>query len=144
VGSICVHGNSDAKQPIAIIFPHEGNLRQALQSSKPDLAKADFHTICHNEEVGKMVMDSCNAAGKKAGFKGMEMLQAVILTNEEWTPENGLLTAAHKLQRKNISDAFAKEMKVGVDSYLMSFYLPLLTGRVQEVPGRINHIQIIP
>lgn len=60
-----------------------------------------------------MVLDSCNAAGKKAGFKGMEMLQAVVLTADEWTPENELVTAAQKIQRKKIAGKFGGEIKVG-------------------------------
>jgi long-chain acyl-CoA synthetase len=58
------------------------------------------------------VLKECNAMVKKNGFKPMEMLQAVILTPDEWTPESGLITAAQKIQRKKIADAFAKEIKV--------------------------------
>lgn len=42
----------------------------------------------------------------------MEILQAVILTPEEWTPENGLVTAAQKIQRNKIAKEFAKEIEV--------------------------------
>lgn len=42
----------------------------------------------------------------------MEMLQAVILTPDEWTPESGLVTAAQKIQRKKIAETFGKEIKV--------------------------------
>jgi long-chain acyl-CoA synthetase len=59
-----------------------------------------------------MVLGSCNGAGKKSQFKGMEMLQAVILTADEWTPENELVTAAQKIQRKKIANKFEKEIKV--------------------------------
>jgi len=50
--------------------------------------------------------------GKKSGFKGIEMLQAVVLTPDEWTPESGLVTAAQKIQRKKIAQAFDAEIKV--------------------------------
>ncbi len=50
--------------------------------------------------VEKQIMDGCNAAGKKAGFKGMELLQAVVLSSEEWTTENELLTAARKFRER--------------------------------------------
>lgn len=59
-----------------------------------------------------MVMKECNAIGKKNGFKTMEMLEAVILDPEEWTPENGMTTAAQKIQRKKIADHFRKEIEV--------------------------------
>jgi len=118
VSNICVHGDANAKQPIAIIIPHEGNLRHALKSppagvSAADLPahNADLHEICASKAVENMVLNSCNAAGKKSAFKGMEMLQAVVLTADEWTPENELVTAAQKIQRKKIAVKFDKEIK---------------------------------
>ena len=44
----------------------------------------------------------------------MEMLEAVILTAEEWTPESGLMTAAQKVQRSKIAKHFEQEIKVCV------------------------------
>jgi len=112
VGNICVHATPNAKQPIAIIIPHEGNLRHALQSKSIAVDENDhLSALCHNEKVKELVLKECNAMGKKNGFKPMEMLQAVILTPDEWTPESGLITAAQKIQRKKIADAFAKEIK---------------------------------
>lgn len=57
-------------------------------------------------------MKECNALGKKNGFKTMELLEAVILDPEEWTPENGMTTAAQKIQRKKIAGHFRKEIDV--------------------------------
>ena len=48
--------------------------------------------------------------GKKNGFKSIEMLQAVVLTADEWTPESGLVTAAQKLQRKKIAQRYDAEV----------------------------------
>lgn len=41
----------------------------------------------------------------------MEWLEAVVLTAEDWTPENGLVTAAQKIQRTKIAKAFDKEIR---------------------------------
>ncbi|KAI0263286.1 long-chain-fatty-acid-CoA-ligase [Gloeopeniophorella convolvens] len=108
VSNICVHATPDATQPLAIIVPHEGHLRGALSG---DEATASLHDLCANPKVVALVLRECNAAGKKAGFKGIEMLQAVVLTPDEWTPESGLVTAAQKIQRKKIAQAFDKEIK---------------------------------
>ncbi|EEB90963.1 hypothetical protein MPER_10758, partial [Moniliophthora perniciosa FA553] len=97
VGNICVHASQDAKQPIAIIIPHEAHLRHSLGAAGLDSIKS-------------IVLKECNAVGKKNGFKPMEILQAVILTPDEWTPESGLVTAAQKIQRKKIADTFKKEI----------------------------------
>lgn len=58
------------------------------------------------------MLKECNATGKKSGFKGIEMLQAVVLTADEWTPESGLVTAAQKLQRKKIAQRYDAQILV--------------------------------
>jgi len=113
VHNICVYGNENASRPMAIIIPHEAQLRQVLQAQAPEGVNpsASLEELCHNDGVRKLVLDSCNAAGKKSGFKPLEMLETVVLTPEEWTPESGLVTAAQKLQRKKILETFKDEVK---------------------------------
>ncbi|KAN0079853.1 hypothetical protein V8E55_009419 [Tylopilus felleus] len=113
VANICVHASAEAKQPMAIIIPHESNLRHALaQRSLPGVdSTASLPDLCHNQAVQDLVLKECNLVGKKNGFKSMEMLEAVILTAEEWTPESGLMTAAQKVQRSKIAKHFEQEIK---------------------------------
>ncbi|TRM63081.1 hypothetical protein BD626DRAFT_495427 [Schizophyllum amplum] len=111
VSNICVHGSSDLKQPLAIVIPNEAHLRHTLEAQNSAEAKADLHALCESAKVRALVMKECNAVGKKNGFKPMELLQAVVLTPEEWTPESGLVTAAQKIQRSKIGKTFEKEIK---------------------------------
>ena len=113
MSNICVYATADAKQPIAIIIPHEVNVRRALKDKSIDVGDGQsFSALCDNKKVRELVLGGCNSVGKKSGFKGIETLQAVILTPDEWTPESGLVTAAQKVQRKKIAQAFDKEIKV--------------------------------
>jgi long-chain acyl-CoA synthetase len=116
VSHLCVHATPDATQPIAIIVPHEVHLRAALPDEDPQISLAD---LCAKPKVKALVLKECNAAGKKSGFKGVEMLQGVVLTVDEWTPESGLVTAAQKIQRKKIAQRYDDQIKV-------RFSLPLL------------------
>lgn len=106
VGNICVHAEPNAKSPVAVIFPHEMNLRIALGMDKSSLAD-----LCQRKNVKDMILKACNAAGKARGFKPMEFLAGVVLTPDEWTPETGLVTAAQKVQRKKIAERFGPEIK---------------------------------
>ncbi|SOV06870.1 related to long-chain-fatty-acid-CoA ligase [Ustilago sp. UG-2017a] len=103
VSNICVHAHSDAKQPMAIIFPREDNLVAAAQKIG---ASGDLEELCKNRDVAKMVMDDVNVVGKKAGFKNLEMLQTVLLVHEELA-----MTAAQKLSRKDIVNKYEDEIK---------------------------------
>ncbi|KAJ6529032.1 long-chain-fatty-acid-CoA-ligase [Mycena vulgaris] len=128
VANICVHATQDAKAPIAIIIPHEANLRAAIRSGSASSSKSSLSSssdakvgpvdptmglpeLCAHPAVASLVLKECNAVGKKNGFKPMETLSAVILTPDEWTPESGLVTAAQKIQRTVIAKKFNKEIK---------------------------------
>jgi long-chain acyl-CoA synthetase len=118
-----VHATQDAKAPIAIIIPHEANLRAALRSGDgkavdPTLGLPE---LCAHPAVAALVLKECNAVGKKSGFKPMETLSAVVLTPDEWTPESGLVTAAQKIQRTVIAKKFQKEIAV---RFLFSLHGP--------------------
>lgn len=104
VSNICVHANSDAKQPMGIIFPREDNLMAAVQ--KAGIKGDDLEQLCKNREVAKIVKDDVNAAGKKVGFKNLEMLQTVLLVHEELA-----MTAAQKLSRKDIIKKYEADIK---------------------------------
>lgn len=120
VANMCVYGHPDAKQPMAVIIPHETHLRHTLRQGALDGvdAEASLHTLCGLAQVRKLVLENCNALGKKNGFKPLEILETVVLTDEEWTPESGLVTAAQKLQRKKILETYKSEIKVRVQPLL--------------------------
>ncbi|KAF8651078.1 hypothetical protein AX16_004940 [Volvariella volvacea WC 439] len=114
VGNICVHATQNAKQPIAIIIPHELHLRSAIASPANNLKDIDagkeLADLCHEPAIRALILKECNVLGKKNGFKAVELLQAVVLTPDEWTPESGLVTAAQKIQRTKIAKTFEQEI----------------------------------
>jgi len=109
VGNICVHATPAAKQPMAIVFPHEVHLRNTLAAKGID-STSSLQDLCLDPAVRELVLKEANAVGKKNGFKPNEMLQAVVLTPDEWTPESGLVTAAQKIQRVKIAKTFKEEI----------------------------------
>lgn len=111
VANICVHASSTAQQPMAIIIPHEAHLRNVLAGKGID-STGELADLCKKDEVNALILKECNAVGKKNGFKQPELLQSVVLTPEEWTPESGLVTAAQKIQRSKIAATFREEIKV--------------------------------
>ncbi|HEX9502891.1 MAG TPA: hypothetical protein VF974_01030 [Patescibacteria group bacterium] len=117
VGNICVHAVPDARQPMALVFPHEANLRHTLSTSPPsgfkgDANNADLSVLCADKSVQDLVLKECIAVGKNAQFKSVELLEAVVLTPDEWTPESGLVTAAQKIQRRALQAKYKNEIAV--------------------------------
>jgi long-chain acyl-CoA synthetase len=118
VANICVYADAEAKQPIGIIIPHEANLRHALEAKSNSAdASTQLSDLCTKKVVRDLILKECNAIGKKNGFKPMEILEAVILTADEWTPESGLVTAAQKVQRSKVAKKFEKEIKASFNLY---------------------------
>lgn len=104
-----MHASPDATQPLAIVIPHEQHLRHAIGNGG---SSASIGDLCQDQKIQELILKECNALGRKNGFKAQELLQAVILTPDEWTPESGLVTAAQKIQRAKIAKTFGKEIKV--------------------------------
>lgn len=133
MSNICVYASAEAKQPLAIIVPHGHNLRHALSSMKSAPSPStSLPELCEDKTVKNMILDECNAKGRHCGLRQVEALCDVILTPEEWTPENGLLTAAQKLQRSKISKAFQGEIDV---SDFFSYCCYCIEGRLDGLQG---------
>jgi len=89
---------------MAIIIPHEARLRNAFAAKGLD-SMSSLPDLCLNPVVQEVVLKDANCDG----FKANELLQAVVLTPDEWTPESGLVTAAQKIQRAKIAKTLAAD-----------------------------------
>lgn len=111
VANICVVADPSANKPAAVVFPHEANLRAFVAEKGIEDKNDDLKVLTASDKVAMAALAELNAVGKRAGFKPLEQLQAVVFTHEEWTPQSGLLTAAMKLQRKAIQDRYKDDIK---------------------------------
>ena len=48
--------------------------------------------------------------GLKNKLEKFELPSKVVLSNEEWTPESGLVTAAFKIRRRHIVDRYRSDI----------------------------------
>lgn len=109
---------------MAIIIPNEVHLRHVLEAKGIKSDDSTLDVLCHDPTVQDVVLKECNATGKKGGFKPQELLQAVVLTPDEWTPESGLVTAAQKIQRSKIAKTFKEEINVRL--FFLFYLFPTL------------------
>jgi len=106
---VCVYGNSDVEYPIALVIPNRANLEKWAESH--GVESESFTDLCANKKARLHVLSTIVDAAKKARLKDIEIVKAVLLLADEWTPENGMLTAAMKLQRNKINARYAEEIK---------------------------------
>lgn len=86
VGNICVYAASDKNKPVAIVVPNEPALKEVARSN--GIQGSGLEDLCHNEKLNGAVLKEMQAAGKKGGLNGIEIIEGVVLSEEEWTPQN--------------------------------------------------------
>mmetsp|Transcript_20867 Transcript_20867/g.30062 ORF Transcript_20867/g.30062 Transcript_20867/m.30062 type:complete len:722 (+) Transcript_20867:37-2202(+) len=107
-GGICCYGDGDMDRPIALMQLSEP---VTMGWAKDNGVSGDFETVKNSKELYNAVMTSMIAEHKKGGLSHLEKLKAVTFMNTPWTPENGCLTAANKLQRRAVIAMFEKEFE---------------------------------
>ena len=86
VGNICVYAAQDQQKPVAIVVPAEPALKSL--ASDNGVQGTGLEDLCHNDKVNAAVLKEMQAAGKKGGLAPFEIIAGVVLSDEEWTPQN--------------------------------------------------------
>jgi long-chain acyl-CoA synthetase len=107
-GGICCYGDGEMDRPVAIMQLSEPT---TMKWAKQNGMTGDFSTIMKSKELYAAVVTSMKAEHAKSDLSHLEKLVAVALLNDPWTPENGCLTAANKLQRREVIKQFEKEFE---------------------------------
>ncbi|KAE8450505.1 hypothetical protein EG329_006235 [Mollisiaceae sp. DMI_Dod_QoI] len=108
VANICVYADQQRTKPVAIIVPAEPALKKLAE--RIGVEGTGVEDLVHNSKVQDAVLKELQQAGKAGGLSGIEIVEGAVLADEEWTPQNGLVTSAQKLQRKKILDKYKKEV----------------------------------
>ncbi|KAI9315645.1 hypothetical protein BX666DRAFT_2019760 [Dichotomocladium elegans] len=109
VENICVHVDSLYARPVALVVPLEKPLRHLASSNGIEID--DWDALCANEQVRRLALECLQAQAKQGGLHGAEIIHSVWLCKDLWTADMGLLTAAQKLKRKEITLTYEKELK---------------------------------
>ena len=107
-GGICCYGDGDMDRPVALMQVSEP---VATKWAKANGMAGDFETVLKSKELHDAIMGSLKGEHAKSDLSHLEKLVGVALLNDPWTPENGCLTAANKLQRRMVIQKFAKEFE---------------------------------
>ena len=86
VGNMCVFAATDQVKPVAIIVPAEPAL---IAMAKQHGIKGDtIETLVHDKKLNTIILKELQTAGRAAGLKPFEIINGVVLSDEEWTPQN--------------------------------------------------------
>ena len=107
-GGICCYGDGEMDRPIALMQLNEV---VAMEWAKSNGVEGDYHSVKKSKALNDAVLADMKKEAAKGGLSHLEKLVAVAFLDEHWTPENGCLTAANKLQRRMVIEKFSEEFE---------------------------------
>jgi long-chain acyl-CoA synthetase len=86
VGNICVYAAQDKNKPVAIIVPVEPALQKLAAAN--GIKGGSLETLVHDKKLNGIVLKEMQKAGKEGGLSGIEIIDGVVLSEDEWTAQN--------------------------------------------------------
>lgn len=109
VDNICVYGGAFSTDLVALVCPNKKALDELVQR----LGKEHLSTLkakCDDNEIEQEIYEDIAKVGKTASLGKKEIPVRIKVVPDEWSPDNGILTAALKLKRKTIETNYQKEI----------------------------------
>lgn len=107
-GGICCYGDGDMDRPVALMQLNEV---VALKWAQENGVSGDIETLKKSDKLIKAILEDMQKEHAKSDLSHLEQLVGVSLLTSPWTPDNGCLTAANKLQRRAVIQKFEKEFE---------------------------------
>lgn len=105
---ICVYCDSYKDFPVAIILPQQTYLRAwALQNN---MHFDDLSELCTDKTVIKAILKNLQLQARRSKLQRFEEIKDIRLFLDEWTEENGMVTATQKLKRMKIVEHYQQAM----------------------------------
>lgn len=113
-GGICCYGDGDMDRCVAlfqIAKPASMQWAQKTGLVGPTEQEGDWEKVKNSKELYNHVMECFKKEHASSDLSHIEKLIAIAMLDSPWTPENGCLTAANKLQRRKVIEDFATEFE---------------------------------
>lgn len=86
VGNICVYAATDKNKPVAIIVPVEPALIKLAGAN--GIKEGSLETLVHDKKLNAIVLRELQKAGREGGLSGIEIIDGVVMSEDEWTAQN--------------------------------------------------------
>jgi len=105
---ICVYADSERLGNMAFVFPNEDKCKR--WAAEKGIDASDLNKLYRDASLIKAIVNDCNEVGRANRLQRFEEIQDLLITPDEWTPDNQMLTAAFKLNRNVIYHNFRHDL----------------------------------
>ena len=110
---MCVYGDPFQNYVIALVIPNPNAVRLlGKRLGREDVDDDRVKQLYSDPTIVHETLQAITAHAKKAGLHKSEIPQRIKLCTEEWTPDNGLLTAGLKIRRRQIKDFYSRDIEL--------------------------------
>lgn len=106
--NVCIHAESNFSRPTAIISPSIPAINKLAAEHGLDSSSQSISSFLNSGPVQNIVTRELQNVARKSELASFEVIDYVVIVEEEWTPESGLVTPAMKLKRREIVDRYGK------------------------------------
>jgi long-chain acyl-CoA synthetase len=101
---ICVYCDSYKDFPVAIVLPQQTYLRAWAHQN--NIHFDDLAELCTEKTVIKAILKDLQIQARRSKLQRFEEIKDIRLFLDEWTEENGMVTATQKLKRMKIVEHY--------------------------------------
>ena len=81
-----MYAAADRDKPIAIIVPAEPALKKLAHDH--GIEGNGIEDLVHDKTLNGIILKEMQAAGRDGGLAGIEIIAGVVMSDEEWNPQN--------------------------------------------------------
>ena len=111
IEQIFIYGDSLQSYLIAVIYPKSHDVIEFLKKKDENVSKENYKNYFENNELKKDILKDLETIGRKADFKGFEIIKKIYLSPETFSSENDLCTPTLKIRRHVAKKYFANKIK---------------------------------
>ena len=108
--NVFVYGDSLQDYIVAIVVLEDTEVKKWL--AREDIEYTNYDTFIKKNEFKELLLKKLSEFKQSAGFNSLEIPKKIHIHDEEFTPENGLLTPTFKLKRTDAKTYFLKQIKL--------------------------------
>jgi len=108
VDNLCVFARPTMDHCVALIIPNQLWLDQAID--RLGRGSMEREEACMDRQIARDLQAELLKHGLRLKLQKFEIPRTLCLVSEPWTPESGLITAAFKLKRKSLENAYQDDI----------------------------------